>query len=130
MSIGIYDQVYAYVNGGLLAENISVTVELVGTDEDVMTIVKGLSGFTPGPDSVKVTFSNVVPASGFEFNAWNAQLNKEIVELKLQFGGSGMSLTSEGRFSGNKIDAGVSKTTGYDFDFTGSPAPWEGGVGL
>ncbi len=128
MSFGIYDQVYAYINGALLAENISVGVSLEGTDQDVMTIVKGLAGFTPGPDSVKVSFENVIPAAGFEVNTWNMQVNKEIVELKLQFGSSGLSLTSEGRIDGNKIDAGVSKSTSLNFDFTGTPAPWEGGI--
>lgn len=130
MSYGIYDQVFAYINGTLLAENTSVKITLKGTDQDVMTIVKGLTGFTPGPDSLEVEFENVIPASGFEVDTWSAQLNKEIVELRLQFGGSGLSLTSSGRIFDNALDAGVSKTAGLNFNFTGQPAPWEGGVGV
>ncbi len=130
MSVGLYDQIFSFMNGALLAENTTVKLNLEGTEQDVMTIVKGFAGQTPGPTKVVATFENVVPATGFEVDTWNAQLNSEIVEMKFQFGGSGISLISEGFIRANAIDAGVSATTGLTFEFHGGPGTWEGGVGI
>jgi hypothetical protein len=124
MSVGIYDQMFQYVNGALLAENTTVKLALEGTEVDVMTIVKGFAGQTPGPTKVTASCENVIPVSGFEVNTWNMQLNSEIVEMKFQFGGSGISLTSEGFIRGNVIDAGVSATSGITFEFHGGPGEW------
>ena len=124
MSIGIYDQIFAYWNGALLAENTTVKIALEGQAQDVNTTVKGYAGFTPGPQKIVVTFENVLPIGGAEVNSWGAQLNSEIGELKLQAGGSGKVLVSEGDLRGNMIDGGVGQTTTIAFEFHGAPADW------
>jgi hypothetical protein len=124
MSIGVYDQVFQYINGALLAENTTITLALEGQEQDVNTIVKGFSGQTPGPTKVVASCSNVIPISGFEVDTWNMQLNSVKVEMKFQFGGSGKALTSEGFIRGNKIEGGVGNTTGLDFEFHGGPGGW------
>ena len=124
MSLRIYDQVFVYMNGALLAENTTIAINLVGMDEDVNTTLDGFAGQSPGPQKIEATASNVVPVSGFEVDTWNAQLNSEIVEMKFQLGGSGKSLTSEGFIRGNALDAGVGAVTGLNFAFHGQPAEW------
>jgi hypothetical protein len=124
MSMGVYDQVFQYINGALLAENTTITLALEGQDQDVMTIVKGFAGQTPGPQKVVASCDNVIPTSGFEVNTWNKQLNSEKVEMKFQFGGSGVSLVSEGFLRGNQIEGGVGATTSLKFEFHGGPGEW------
>lgn len=130
MSIGLYDQLFTYKNGKLLAENVTVKLQLDGQDVDVFTLVKGFSGRTPSPKKVVATLSNVIPATGFEVDTWNDEINAVISEWKFQFGGSGLSLTVEGMVDGNAIEAGVSANAGIDFTVHAGPGSWEGGVGI
>ena len=44
----IYDQMYAYINGKLLAENTSIGTELTGNQQEVDTLVRGFAGISPG----------------------------------------------------------------------------------
>lgn len=130
MSVGLYDQLFVYRNGQLLAENTSVKLNLDGQDVDVFSIVKGFCGQTPTPKKVIAMLSNVVPATGFEVDTWNDELNSVVNEWKFQFGGSGIALTVEGFARGNAIEAGVSASASIDFEVHAGPGAWEGGIGI
>ena len=84
----LYDQVYIYINGKLLAENTSVSTNLEGEQQEVSTTVKGFAGISAGPDKRVVSLENVVPVKGMEFAIEEAYLNKAELEVRLQFGGA------------------------------------------
>lgn len=90
---GLYDLLFVRVNGELLAENLEVDVTLESDIARVLTIAKGFAGITPGSPVVMIKFKQAVPISGMEFDFFNSLLNSIPVELEVQLGGSGSSLT-------------------------------------
>ena len=43
----LYDKVYIYINGKLLAENTSVSTSLESDQQEVKTLVRGFAGISP-----------------------------------------------------------------------------------
>jgi hypothetical protein len=121
MAVTIYDQVFAFIDGKLLTESTSVAVELQGDDQDVMTIVKGWSGVSPSPKKIMVSFENVVPVTGFEFDPMTSFNSTTIHELLLVLGAAGKQLKSTGLVRAPKVNAGVGQTTTLSFEFHGTP---------
>lgn len=122
----LYDQVYIYINGQLLAENTSISTNLEGEQQEVMTTVKGFAGISAGPDKRVISLENVVPVKGMEFKIEEAYLNKAELEIRLQFGGSGKQCNTKGFVRpGVKIDAGVGKTTTNAYELVCEPSKFE-----
>lgn len=121
MALDIYDQMYVFLNGKILAEAVSVQTGLESDDQDVMTLLKGFAGITPSPDIRRVKVDNVVPSSGFEFDFEKAKKERTVVECKLQSGATGKAMTSKGFIRNPSIDSGVGKTTVVSFEFVGEP---------
>src|SRR5690349_13550651 len=95
-----YDLVFCYVNGSLLSDNQEVGTRLEDDSTIVRTTVKGFAGISPGGPVRMVSCKGVVPQEGFEFDADKAFVNKEVVTLRLVFGGSGKSCTTKGFITG------------------------------
>lgn len=121
----LYDQYFAYLNGALLAENTSLDIELRGDDQEILTTAKGFAGLTPSPRSVMITAENVVPPTGFEFDAFQKFLDSELVEMKVQSGATGKTLVSKGFIQAPKVQGGVGKTVSLSFTFKGGPSKFE-----
>ena len=122
----IYDQIAVRVDGKLLAENVSVDITLDKTDQDVFTIIRSsLAGVTPGPSKVVGALNNVVPVTGFEFNAWgSATATQEHAVQYIQMG-SGLTLNSTATVRSVKLAAGVGKTQEFNFEFHGDCGNWQ-----
>src|SRR5215468_7357927 len=112
----IYDQIYAYINGGLLVESTTIQTALESDDQKIMTLVKGFAGITPSPDVRTVKVENVVPSTGFEFDFEKAKKERQLIELKLQSGATGKCMISKGFILHVSIEAGVGKTLQVSFD--------------
>lgn len=122
----LYDQVYAYIQGKLLAENTSVGTELTGQQQEVDTLVRGFAGISPGPDKRTISFENVIPVSGMEVEVEKFYLNKVELDVRLQQGGSGRKYEGKGFIQpGIKIDSGVGKTTTLSFSMVCDPGAFE-----
>lgn len=121
----LYDQVFAWIDGKLLAENTSVSVEQQGDDQDVMTVVKGFAGVSPSPKKTMVSFENVVPIVGFEFDAFKSFNETSFHVLRLQLGGSGKQLNTKGVVRAPKMGSGTGQTTTLSFEFHGAPARFQ-----
>lgn len=121
----IYDQIYVYINGQLLAEAISVQTAIESDDQKVLTLAKGFGGITPSPDVRTAKVENAVPSAGFEFDFEKAKRDRAVVELRLQSGATGKTMTSKGFLMNVSIDAGVGKVLSVSFDFSGEPAIFE-----
>lgn len=121
----IYDQIYIFLNGQLLAESTQIQTSLESDDQKIMTLVKGFAGITPSPDVRTVKVENVVPSGGFEFDFEKAKKERQLVELKLQSGATGKAMTSKGFLLHVSIEAGVGKTLQVSFDFVGEPSTFQ-----
>ncbi len=119
MGVSIYDQIYPSINGVLLSEATTVKLEYEGDDQDILTLAKGWAGQTPAPRSIKVTIDEFVPRTGFEFDFIKKYLNSEIVTLGLQFGGSGVKMTSDGFLRTPGVEAGAGQSTKATIMFKG-----------
>jgi hypothetical protein len=119
MALELFDQVYPYLNGALVSKATSVQTGLTSDDQSVLTIALGYAGISPSPDIREVTIENVVPIDGIEFEVEKYKLQKTVITLKLQFGGSGMTYEGKGFITSVSIDAGVGKTTSLSFTFRG-----------
>lgn len=118
--MALYDQIFLFINGGLMAENTSIDTELSSDVQQVMTIVKQFAGITPSPIVRTVTAENVVPLTGFEFDFEQKFIDSEEIEIMLQQGGSGKKTTSKGYFTGVPVSSGVGKTATVSFSFVGT----------
>lgn len=127
MASTVYGQFYAWIDGELLGENMSLEIMLDGDDKDVFTTVKGFAGQMPVPKKVVVNFGDVVARAGIKFDAWKRALDSTVCELKLQ-DTSGKSLTTDGFIRKPKITSGVDRTPEHAFEFHGAGKAWEGGV--
>ena len=122
----LYDQMYAYINGKLLAENTSIGTELTGQQQEVDTLVRGFAGISPGPDKRTISFENVIPVSGMEVEVEKYYLNKVELDVRLQQGGSGRKYEGKGFVQpGIKVDSGVGKTTTVSFSMVCDPGAFE-----
>ncbi len=122
----LYDQMYAYINGKLLAENTSIGTELTGQQQEVDTLVRGFAGISPGPDKRTISFENVIPVSGMEVEVEKYYLNKVELDVRLQQGGSGRKYEGKGFVQpGIKVDSGVGKTTTLSFSMVCDPGAFE-----
>ncbi len=125
MAASVYDQLYVYLDGNLLMENVSLSIDLEGDDQDVLTIAKGWAGQTPSPKKTMAQLANVIPPEGQEVDAWKASLLSEKHKMRFQSAATGKTLESEGFIRKPKIAAGVGKTADQNFEFHGTPGLWQ-----
>lgn len=122
----IYDQMAVRVDGKLLAENVKVDISLDKTDQDVFTIVNPtMAGVTPGPSKCTGALDNVVPVTGFEFDAWSSALSTTEHAVQYIQLGSGKVLNSKAFVRAVKLSAGVGETQKFNFEFHGSCTVWQ-----
>ena len=103
MALQYYDKGYVYADGQLLGESSGGSIEYQGDPQPVSTLTKDLAGFTPIPQSATVSIDGFVPTKGFQFDAIKKYLDKTFVDVKLQFGGSGIVMKAQGIVMGPSI---------------------------
>ena len=114
--MALYDQVFAEVNGGLLAEATEIETELASDITQVKTIVKGFAGISPGSPVRTVKFKSPVPISGPEFDFEKAMVTSTPVALRLTLGVSGKTVTMNEAYVIGPVSlaTGVGKATEMD----------------
>jgi hypothetical protein len=125
MALNLYDNVFPYINGAQLTEATQVQASISSDDQSVMTIAKGFAGISPSPDIRECTIEQAVPVSDFDVGRLEAyKINRTVVALGLQFGGSGQRVETNGFIISISIDAGVGKTTTLSLTFRGEAKPF------
>ncbi len=64
----LYSNAYVIVNGALLTQESSVTIEKKSNAIPRFTLGKGFAGMSLGAGVVEITVENAVPSTDFEFN--------------------------------------------------------------
>lgn len=113
----LYTQVYVTINGKLLLEHASMTLNRSSGAQPVNTVGRGFAGVSPGAPVSSITIENALPVAGFEFNAQDYLKELETVEIGLL--AAGLAFTSEGFIMEDTLQHGVSSASGYSFQFMG-----------
>ena len=111
----VYDRFFAYINGKLLGEADSCTIEYQGSPIPVATFAKDFAGVTPVPKHAKITIGSFVPQAGFEFDVVKAFLATQRVSVQARFGGSGKTFKAEGFCDAPSIKSSATDSTKLDF---------------
>jgi len=115
MSLTLYDRGFIFANGALLGESSGGSIEYQGDPQPVATLVKEFAGVTPVPKSAMVSVDSFVPIAGFDFDAIKKFLATEKITMKLQFGGSGLSMEADGFVMAPTISFSATDSTKYTF---------------
>lgn len=120
MAIGKYaGAAEVYLNGRLLAELVSFRTTLESGDQEVVTMRKGLAGFSDGPPRVEATFDTAIPKAGFEADYQKAIEDKATVRVAWII--AGKRRQAEGRIMTLDTDQGVNNPAGATCRFVGKP---------
>jgi hypothetical protein len=125
MAVGLYDRIFFYRNGKLDMEAEAVNVGFMGDPLPVATIAKDFAGVSPTPKSIKLDIVRFIPSSGGADVAAlvNDFLNTKSVKTRIQFGGSGKQMNSEGYLTGPQMTSGASDHSKLNYSFMGTANP-------
>ncbi len=120
-----YDRAFVFINGQLLGEAESVSVQYQGEHIPIATLVKDLAGVTPVPKSAVIEVTSFVPAKGFEQDAVKLFLEGTFVKVRVQFGGSGIKMTAEGIVQPPNVSASATDASRISFSILCEARPFE-----
>lgn len=113
MALQIYTDYNLFVDGQLLAEAVTISIDHKNNAQPVHTINKGFAGMSPGANETQIKVSNVHPRAGVEFNAVTSMQRLKLHEFTA-FRGS-KKLTCKGFVTDVSEGGGVNKEATYDF---------------
>lgn len=79
----LYSNAETYINGALLSESTSVSVEKKSGLNPVFTVNIGLAGMTQGASTAEVTIETAVPSADFELNPDGYMAVGEVVDFRM-----------------------------------------------
>lgn len=117
MSTQLYTMVYVLINGKIMMEEASVTLNRDSGAQPVHTVGRGFAGVSLGAPQLTATIENAIPLSGFEYDAGQAIETLDVVELGLLC--AGLALSTKGFVLKDSVRHGVGQQSGYSFEFIG-----------
>ena len=106
------------VDGKPLLEAMSVDDDISSEDKPVKTLAKGLSGFSDGAASCKVSIKSAVPRAGYEVDFANYVATHKTCTIQVR--GAGKLTTYVGRFLTTKSTSSVDNPNEATAEFEGS----------
>jgi hypothetical protein len=120
--MAIYNNLYIYVDGQLLAENQSLDISLQSSgSEEIISISDGWLGHETGAHFLVVSGELAVPFDGSELDAFLRAWYKQKSHLTILEGGGGKTLSTEGYFINPSRRSGVGQNLVLSFMFHGTP---------
>lgn len=83
----LYTSMYVSVNGTVLVQETSLTIEKKSGLKPVYTVAAGLAGMSQGASECEVTVENAVPSVDFEFLPDESMLTGAVVEIGIVMAG-------------------------------------------
>ncbi len=105
------------INGRILAEATKFTWTISTNDNEVLTMRKGLAGFSDGVTKIEITIESAVPRVGLESPWFDYILKRKPVSATFKFGGK--RVTVAGRFSTLDGSQDVSSAASATVKFVG-----------
>lgn len=119
----LYSLAYVLVEGAILTEEASVTVNRATNSQPVNTVAKGYSGESPGAPSVEIQVSSAVPSADFEMNPGKYMAGLKEVEIGVLV--AGKQLTAKGFIISDSFKHSVNNESTLDFTFRGAFSDYE-----
>lgn len=111
------------MNGALIGEADSANLEWIGDPMPVDSLAKDLLGFYPVPKHCLMTVEAFVIADGSGINPSEPFMGNEIVTIKGQFGGSGMSYEGDGMVQGPAVQSSPTNPSKWTFKVLAEAKP-------
>lgn len=121
-NLQLYTLANVYVNGSLLAEEASVTVDRATNSQQVITVAKGYAGESPGAAMTELSVENVVPAADFELNPGKFMGSMQVVEFSAF--AAGRTLTFKGFIVSDNFSHAANSASKLSFKARGSFSDW------
>jgi hypothetical protein len=112
---GVYDRFFPSIDGKLLGQADSCSIEYQGSPIPVATFLKDFAGVTPVPKSAKMTIDSFVPQAGYEFDVIKAWLGTKLIKVQARFGGSGITFVASGYADAPSIKSSATDSTKLTF---------------
>ncbi len=119
MATQTYTEMFAFADGKLLAEAVTITLDHKNNAQPVHTIAKGFAGMSPGANETSIKVSNVHPRVGVEFNAVESLQSLGLVDWVFVRGAK--KVKCKGYITDVSESAGVNKESTYDFTVMAGP---------
>jgi hypothetical protein len=119
----IYTLSYITINGRLLAEHVTASLQRMSNANTVLTLGKGFAGVSPGAKMCTISVENAVPSANFEYDPGDDISNNAIVEIGV-IGPGGKSAVSRGYIGKDSFSQGVNSEAKMSFEFQGSYPDW------
>jgi hypothetical protein len=119
----LYSLAYVLVDGAILTEEASITVNRATNSQVVNTVAKGYAGESPGAANCEISVTNAVPSSDFEMNP--GKYMKGLKEVEIGVLVAGKQLTARGFIISDSFKHSVNNESSLDFSFRGSFADYE-----
>lgn len=123
MALELYTNASVTVEGALLAEEVSLSIDRETRAQEVLTVHKGFAGLSPGAKILTATIDNAVPSSDFELDPSTYMDELRVVEVTFYV--AGKSLTSKGFIIGDTFGHAVNTESKLNFKFVGEFAKWK-----
>ena len=89
-----YSLIYATIDGALLTQEASLTINMKSGLNPVFTVAGGFSGMTKGADSIEATIESAIPSTDFEYNP--SQALRTGTPIEVGFIAAGRQLVAKG----------------------------------
>lgn len=122
-TLQLYSLAYVLVDGAILTEEASVTVNRATNSQAVNTVAKGYAGESPGAASVEIQVSSAVPSADFELDPGRFMKSLKDVEIGILV--AGKQLTARGFIISDSFKHSVNSESMIDFTFRGSYADYQ-----
>lgn len=120
----IYAILFVNVDGALLSQEGSVTIDRSSNSQPIKTVVLGYAGESPGAAMTEVSVNNVMPAAGMELDA-GKNINGLIPsEIGIE-GPGGKVMQVNGFIVSDSISHSVDNPSAYSFRFRGPFAQFQ-----
>jgi hypothetical protein len=119
----LYTLAYVLVDGAILTEHASVTVNRATNSQVVNTVAKGYAGESPGAPNCEIQITNAVPAADFEMNPGKFMKSLQSVEIAVLV--AGKQLTAKGFIISDSFKHSVNSESQLEFTFRGTFADYE-----
>lgn len=106
-----------FVAGTALEEVQSVEVNKETNLQKIVTMLKGLAGFSSGAKEVNISVTCAVPIGGPEFDFWNTAEDEEWVDI--QIGLADKDFCSTGKITKVSFQGATDKAVELRFDWVG-----------
>lgn len=122
-ALQLYSLAYVLVDGAILTEEASVTVNRATNSQAVNTVLKGYAGESPGAASVEIQVSSAVPSADFELDPGRFMKNLKDCEIGILV--AGKQMTVRGFIISDSFKHSVNSESMIDFTFRGSYADYQ-----